>query len=892
MIQSDDEIIRSVADKCYVDNLVTGADTLEEAMEIYKKVRTSFNQLSMTIRDWTSNSKEFLESTPSIHQYNQSMEVKVLGLAWDIDSDKLKLNWTESHLTQDSIDTKRKVLRALARIYDPCGFVCPLVLPMKLLFQKICEQKCKWDSILPEDITQSLKQILVKLKDITTVKVSRHLGAIPSDASAIYELHGFSDASKDSFAAVVYLKVIRIGGSSVSFVMAKSHVAQSKDKKEKCVNIPRLELLGFLITSRLLKYVKVNIGVHIHKDFLWTDSLVVLSWMRSDKLLPPFVSNRVEEIKKNLPEAVWYYINTKSNPADLATRPENWEHKKELWFNGPEFLKLDESYWPKDRLYDSHHNTLLSIGEGLVQSPGEQIIDTTKSSEQEQPNQDLTELDAPPQEVEATNELMSKIKKLQSECFAEELEGKRTHLVRNLELFVDVDGILRTRGRMGNTTWSYDMKHPILLPKDAELTRMIIKEAHESNYHVGAPHTLSILRKKYWIPQGKAQVLKVIKQCSRCIKHGGGPYNLPPAPPLPAERVTYNTPFTYTGVDYFGPLYVLDSSNNKVKRWVALFTCLTVRAIHLEVVKDLTAEECLLAIRRFAAARNTPKKIYSDNATYFRLTSEVMKQPFCIKNCIEWKFIPQLAPWHGGFYERMVGLVKQCLKRTLDKHLLNDSQLLTIIKEVENVVNARPLTKVGPELEHILSPSDFLSFGKCLTVDSAAVEIPATGTQLKVDLITSWKRGLKILEEFKLMFVNQYLASLRERYRQDPKQPRIKSQRVPHHGDYVQLKENSKNRDNWKVGKIVELIKGADGECRVAKVKVDDSIFTRSLGHLYPLEADSEEGDKPEPEANFASSDLMGGDNISKKYEMIIEPSTSVDDRAGVVAPVDVPMDT
>ncbi|XP_061724716.1 uncharacterized protein LOC133530711 [Cydia pomonella] len=871
--QSNKALLKQVADKCYVDNLVTGADTLQEAKQIYDQARTVFEQLSMNMRDWISNNQSFMDMIPEHHRSVKHGLVKVLGLMWNVEEDTLKLNLTEDHFSTDPpINTKRKVLRALARVYDPCGFVCPLMLSMKLIFQDICERKCKWDTELPMELTQSVKIVMEGLKSIVDTEVPRYLGTDVSRSDLKYHLHCFTDASKDAYAAVIYLKVIEDGqGKSVSLLMAKSHVSQTKDKDE--LKIPKLELLGFLIGSRLLKYVRNHLDLDIEKEYLWSDSLVVLSWMRSNKLLPPFVANRVNEIKRDHPNTEMFYVHTKANPADIATRPELFEEKRQLWFNGPEFLVNKESCWPQNRLYEAHQN-LLSVGEVLGDNPGEltqevsigEVADQSKTPEQgspsdpvepmetqdssiptesgEYPTDGSMELDNPAdeggiQQQTIVAKIVSEIKDLQRKHFQEELNGKRTHLARNLDLFVDVDGFLRCRGRMANTTWSYDMKYPILLPKNSEFTDRIIKETHESNYHVGAPHTLSIIRERYWIPQGKAQVIKVLKRCTQCVKHGGGPYRLPATPALPPERVNYSRPFTFTGVDYLGPLFV-STQTGKEKRWVALFTCLTVRAIHLEIVKDLSAEECLLALRRFIAARNKPQRMYSDNATCFKLVAEMVQQPYCIKNDIQWKFICQLAPWHGGFYERLVALVKHCLKRTLEKHLLNDTRLLTVIKEVETVLNSRPLARVGTEVEHVLCPADFISLGQCLTMRPSAVDIPTCNTATKSDLFESWKRGCNILEEFKRMFVKQYLASLRERYNNSPKQPRVKSHRSPQVGDLVQVKSDLKNRNLWKVGKIHELIRGSDGECRVARVKVDDSSLTRSIGHLYPLEVDDE----------------------------------------------------
>ncbi|XP_048000621.1 uncharacterized protein LOC125237541 [Leguminivora glycinivorella] len=282
------------------------------------------------------------------------------------------------------------------------------------------------------------------------------------------------------------------------------------------------------------------------------------------------------------------------------------------------------------------------------------------------------------------------------------------------------------------------------------------------------------------------------------------------------------------------------TENGPRKRWICLFTCLVIRAIHLEVVKDLSTSECLMAFRRFIATRGVPALILTDNATQFRLLGETLADEERFKTNLKWKFIPQLAPWHGGVYERLISIVKHCLKRTLEKHILTDNQLLTIMKESEAVINSRPLTYVGANVDHILKPADFLTPGKCFSVEVLTESLPLSGSLIKKQLIEGWNRGNMIMAEYKEMFLNQYLLSLRERYRNSPKQARVRCQRIPRIGDVVQIKGEAKNREGWKVGTISELIKGKDGLCRIAKVKVENGVFTRSIAHLYPLEADED----------------------------------------------------
>ncbi|XP_063634857.1 uncharacterized protein LOC134805492 [Cydia splendana] len=739
---------------------------------------------------------------------------------------------------------ERGILRTLASLYDPCGFAAPLILPAKLLLQELWKRKEKWDSQLPEDLEEEWQKAVSAIKTAAEIEIPRHVGLSPNEDTEC-ELHCFTDASKRAYSAVVYLRLVnkKEKGTKVMFIMAKSRVTPINHTED--LKIPKLELLGFVIGKRLLTYVKNTLRIELKRLCLWSDSEIVLYWMKSEKLLPPFVCRRINEIKQNK-DIEPRYVNTELNPADLATRPELWLTKKELWFNGPQFLSLSEEGWPK---LQEHSQSALFAGTDSIMDTMEmdlssQVEESIRGTIEQENTEGMT-IDI--ENIEDNGQMQvsaigvdtncTEIKNLQKLYFPQEAAGKKTSLSRNLGLFVDMDGLLRCKGRLMNTMCSYDTKYPILIPKNSEFTDRLILETHQKYYHVGAPHILSIIRQKYWIPQGRAKVQRIIRKCQQCIKHGGGPYKLPPTPALPAERANYSAPFTYTGIDYFGPIFVTEDGHMR-KRWICLYTCLAVRAIHMEVVKDLTAEECLLAMRRFISTRGKPELIVSDNALQFKLTAELLANTYFVDNKIRWKFIPQLSPWHGGFYERLVGVVKNCMKRTLEKRVLNDSQLGTVVKEIEAVANSRPLTCVGSDIEYVLRPADFLTYGKCIAIEPSIQNPHPGGTVTKENLIEGWKKGRVILEEFKRMFLGQYLCSLRERYQHSHKEPRVKTNQSPHIGDIVQIKGDSKNRENWKVGKIISLERGADGECRVAKVNVEGKEFIRSIGHLYPLEVE------------------------------------------------------
>lgn len=425
-----------------------------------------------------------------------------------------------------------------------------------------------------------------------------------------------------------------------------------------------MELLGALIGSRIIKYVTECLHIEFTQQILWTDSRIVIDWFNYSKLLTPFVARRIKEIKKNT-NLVMKKVPTEMNPADIGTRLNRTKEDKHKWLTGPDFILKDLKTWPSS--HKNAHSYLCREGPAYELESEDRNGQRKKIHLQQIPSLSLRSNGQLGNE-ETTNELQN-LRKIQEDFFPEETKRFETDLSRNLSLFFDKNGLIRCKGRMKNAHWPFDKKYPILLPKNCDFTDNLIKSIHEENYHVGVNHTLSLLRQKYWIPQEKKYVQGILKKCSKCVKQEGGPYKLPPTPALPEERVNYSTPYTFTGIDYFGPLYVKTDTKEE-KRWVCLYTCLAVRAITLQTVKDLSAQECLFALRRFFASRGVPAIIVSDNALQFKLSAKVLADNYCIKNKIPWKFIPELSPWHGGFYERLIGIVKNCLRRTLMKELV------------------------------------------------------------------------------------------------------------------------------------------------------------------------------------------------------------------------------
>ena len=268
-------------------------------------------------------------------------------------------------------------------------------------------------------------------------------------------------------------------------------------------------------------------------------------------------------------------------------------------------------------------------------------------------------------------------------------------LVRQLGLCL-TDNLIQCAGRLQNAQIPDDARRPILLPPKHRVTELIIRDEHDRGLYCGLSSTVARLRQRWWVPQARQRVRSVLHRCVKCRRVTGAPYIAPPAPPLPNFRVTESAPFEVTGVDLVGPLYVINGPTQQ-SVYIVLFTCAATRAVHLEIMEDQRTETFLRAFKRFTSRRSTPRLILSDNARYFKGASEILKKIYnhpTLQNDlslqrVEWRFIPSRAPWFGGFWERLVALIKNPIKKVLGRSHLTFDQLHTLITEIKAVINDR-----------------------------------------------------------------------------------------------------------------------------------------------------------------------------------------------------------
>ncbi|MFH4983905.1 hypothetical protein AB6A40_010614 [Gnathostoma spinigerum] len=353
------------------------------------------------------------------------------------------------------------------------------------------------------------------------------------------------------------------------------------------------------------------------------------------------------------------------------------------------------------------------------------------------------------------------------------------------------------------------------------------------------------------------EVKRIVRSCTICRRYQGASFTLPQMPNLPETRVMRSSPFKYTGVDYFGPLEVR-RDKERMKVWGCLFTCLTVRAIHIEVVLGLTSEEFINAFRRFIARRGTPILMISDNATTFKGAESALKRAWTTMNMnenlenfaagkgITWNYITSHAPWKGGFYERLIGIVKSSLKKALGRRILSLDDFTTLLCEIEATVNSRPLTYVYEEIEaKIVRPIDFIIPFSVVQVPDHEIEMDDTDYTPPSERESLWERfkgTLKYLNRFWKIWRDEYLLSLREKQNMKHKKSRNSCDRLPRVGEIVLVSEDGISRGHWKIAKIIEVKASNDEEIRSAVVRTETrEKMERPINQLYPLEVYGEE---------------------------------------------------
>lgn len=843
----------------YMDDLMTGAETVEEGYRIYTEINNILAKGGFPLQKWISNSVELLQKIrESKRDKAEELKIKtdnitkILGLTWDPRADVFQY-FVELPLMTEPV-SKRKIISDISRLFDPLGWLAPSIIVAKILIQKLWLAGISWDEEVPSILLKEWITYRKDLSSLVNVKIPRWLNTKSSNVKT--ELHGFSDASKMAYAAVVYIRVIDAESNvQVALVTSKTKVSPIKQ-----VSIPRLELCGAVLLAKLMVDVAKTLDVNVVDVHAWTDSEVVLAWLNSHpSRWKTFVANRVAEILNTLDTQHWSHVSSKQNPADCASRgvAPGELNNTAIWFNGPEFLRqpvikykkpkhlmtkleevkvhtgiVDVSFW--DRF-----SSLLRMFRVVAYCRKFLQLRSKDSNKERSKVLSATEL-------EEAMEVC--IRKGQEEELQEEIQelkktgslGKKGKRYKSLNLFLDTRGIVRVGGRLEMSQLSYDRKHPIFMPKGSFLTKLLISEAHRKTMHGGPQAMIAYLRTRYWIVGVKSLVKAYFRKCVTCIRYSNRARSQLMGQ-LPSSRVTPSKVFLHTGVDYAGPINVRASKgrgNTSYKGYIALFICLATRAIHIEVVSDMTSKGFLAAFKRFVARRGHCAELYSDNGTNFVGAARELQELFneerskfipelveCLaNNGTKWNFIPPHAPNFGGLWEAGIKSTKYHLRRVIGNSTLTFEELTTVLAQIEACLNSRPLSFVDDQTElTVLTPGHFL-------VGEPLVLVPDLNFEkANISSLRRWQLTQRMLQDYWRRWSQDYLNQFLQRHKWAHTNPE------PTIGNVVLIKEDDLPPGKWLMGKIELKHPGPDGITRVVTVRTKNALIKRPVTKLAIL---------------------------------------------------------
>ncbi|XP_054719569.1 uncharacterized protein LOC129229310 isoform X2 [Uloborus diversus] len=422
------------------------------------------------------------------------------------------------------------------------------------------------------------------------------------------------------------------------------------------------------------------------------------------------------------------------------------------------------------------------------------------------------------------------IRSLQEGEFSDEFKrltnGKQVHSrskLSSLNVFLDKNKVMRVGGRLSHADLSYATKHPMVLPAKHPLTSIILRNVHLKYLHVGPQALLHQVRQKFWPLNGRNSCRKIVRNCVICFKNRPVTVSQIMAE-LPKDRVNPSYPFFVTGIDFCGPFFIKFKNQRKGvlnKVYVVVYVCLSTKAIHLDFVTDMTTQAFIASLKRFFGRQGKCSKIITDNAKTFvganveikrlqkmvRIPDEILSNYFLTEG-IQWNFIPPRSPNFGGIWEAGVKSFKFHLKRVIGSQNLTLEEFITILSEIEGVLNSQPLIPMSSEMDNfeILTPGHFL-IGRPITTLSEPQLI-----DVKENTLSKWQRITKFSQQIWKLWKRDYLTHLQQRNKWRFSKNDVKT------GTLVLIREENLPSTKWCVGRIIETNIGRDNRVRVVKL--------------------------------------------------------------------------
>ncbi|XP_039658089.1 uncharacterized protein LOC120560045 [Perca fluviatilis] len=612
----------------------------------------------------------------------------------------------------------------------------------------------------------------------------------------------------------------------------------------------------------------------------YCDSKVVLGYISNDsKRFFVYVHNRVHRIRQTTSPEQWHYVPSEQNPADLATRSVAASQLMDtMWFKGPDFLykpptpevrehfelinpEMDVEIKPQVTALATHteakrltaeryqcfstwKSLLRAVSFLIHQARSHKSGSTTDTSQHTCKGWHQCSRARTTEELAVAKRLI--LETVQRETYPDEyaaLQSKRevskSSPILTLDPYIS-DGLLRVGGRLRHASLESETKNPIILPKNSHVTKLLVQYYHTEVKHQGRQFTEGAIRAAgLWIVAGKRLVSSILHHCVICRKLRGK-LAVQKMADLPPERLDTSPPFSYVGLDVFGPWTVVTRRTRggaaQSKRWAILFTCMGTRGVHIEVIESLDATSCINALRRFFAVRGPAKQLRSDRGTNFIAASaELGMDPpngkqtsilnYLHSNGCTWEFNPPHASHMGGVWERMIGVTRRILDSMLLQNkptYLTHEVLCTLMAEITAIINTRPLVPISsdPSSPVLLSPAMLLT-------QKPGLHAPPGDFTGKDLLKGQWRQVQALANEFWGRWRNEYLSTLH------PRRKWHRTHRNLQPGDVVLLKQSPAPRNEWPMALVTSTFPSSDGKVRKIEVKTSSQGTSRT--YLRPI---------------------------------------------------------
>ncbi|XP_075161709.1 uncharacterized protein LOC142234459 [Haematobia irritans] len=822
----------------YVDDILSGAHDTSTAIESLSQLFATLKSAGFPLKKVTSNYAEILNTVPKDNildsdflNFYETSGTKTLGIQWNAMSNTFTYQ-IDLAPTKESA-TKRQILSAVSKLFDPVGWVAPVIVQAKTLLQQLWIEGTQWDEAVRPATFRKWQTFLENMKQISLIKIPRWVKFSPFYTS---QVHGFCDASERAYCAAVYLRVDCGDKVYTHLLISKTKVAPIDP-----VSLPRLELCGAVLLSRLAKHVLSNLGFEQSQLFLWCDSSITLGWLGKPPITwKTYVANRVAKVLRNVGNCPWSLVRSADNPADLGSRgcsPEELSNCS-LWWNGPTWLQRPPEEWPKPTI--------------VYESPPEvRRVEVFHICEEDEILKRFSKWDRAIRVLAYVYRFLSRSRRMKTYISVYITHEEFKDVKHKLIVLTQQTYFNREYTALRNSK-SLSRKSPLfsLNPflDDNGIIRVIqscyaqllIEFTHVLLLHAENNLLMRSLREEYYISRLRSAIKKCIRKCKTCTLYKNKIQTQMMAA-LPPERSSFSFPFTFTGLDFAGPFAVKTSTlRNAIyqKGYVCVFVCFSTRAIHLELCSSLSADSFLAAFTRFVSRRGLPNKVMSDNGTNFigaerRLQYEFQQfhkevaddisKRYAFQN-FQWEFIPPNAPHIGGLWEAGVKSFKIHFKKIAQNTKYTFEELTTLLTRIEAVLNSRPLSPMNDNPLELngLTPGHLLRGAPLI----AMPEIVSDNLQLN----DRWEKLNSLEHKFARRWKDEYLKELQRRYKWPSPRENLKVDQM------VVIRDDQLPPCEWKLGRITKTFPGRDGYVRVAEIRTSSGITTRDITRLVPLQ--------------------------------------------------------